>query len=39
MGLNLMGRRSMTGALVALLAFACLGGPASAETRASRSGW
>ncbi len=33
MGSILMGRRSMTGALVALLAFACLGAPASAEQR------
>jgi manganese/iron transport system substrate-binding protein len=33
MGSIFMGRRSMTGALVALLAFACLGAPASAEQR------
>jgi manganese/iron transport system substrate-binding protein len=33
MGSILMGRRSMTGAVVGLLALACLGGPASAEQR------
>jgi len=33
MGSILVGRGSMTGALVALLAVACLGGPASAEQR------
>ena len=33
MGSILMGRRSMTGALLATLALACLGGPASAEQR------
>jgi manganese/iron transport system substrate-binding protein len=32
-GSILMGRRSMTGAIVGLLALACLGGPASAEQR------